>query len=57
MRRMPQHQMAINPLGFLLLTLFLGGILFIGGCGRKGDPVAPKDPLTYNLQQKTPYEK
>ena len=40
-------QMVMNPLGFLFLALFLGGILFMGGCGRKGDPVAPEDPLTY----------
>lgn len=49
MKKMPRHQMmAISPLGFLFLTLFLGGVLFLGGCGRKGDPVAPEAPLTYN---------
>jgi len=55
MRKILRHQMAISPLGFLFLALFLGGILFIGGCGRKGDPVAPEASLTYS--QKSLYEK
>ncbi len=53
MRKMPHHQMAMSSLGFLFLALFLGGILFMGGCGRKGDPIAPEGPLTHG--QKTLY--
>ena len=39
--------MAMNPLDFLFLALFLGGILFMGGCGRKGDPVPPENSLNH----------